>query len=76
MGRAADVYNRKLIIFYGMVIWNLATVFLGLSDNYAELLQSRLILGIGESFSMPASFSLIADYFPVESLAQVSVGDA
>ncbi|CAN0503817.1 unnamed protein product, partial [Ectocarpus sp. 8 AP-2014] len=71
MGRAADLYNRKLIIFYGLVIWNVATVCLGMSDNFVQLLLSRILLGIGESFSMPASYSLIADYFPAESLAQV-----
>lgn len=71
MGRAADLYNRKLIIFYGLVIWNVATICLGMSDNFVQLLLSRILLGIGESFSMPASYSLIADYFPAESLAQV-----
>lgn len=71
MGRAADVYNRKNIVFYGLFIWNLATVCLGLSNTFMQLLFSRILLGIGESFSMPASYSLIADYFPAESLAQV-----
>lgn len=71
MGRAADVYNRKLVIFYGLVIWNFATLCLGWSNNFVELLFSRILLGIGESFSMPASYSLIADYFPPDSLAQV-----
>lgn len=71
MGRAADKYNRKLIIFYGLVIWNVATICLGLSNDYIQLLLSRILLGIGEAFSMPASYSLIADYFPAESLAQV-----
>lgn len=73
MGRAADVYNRKLIVFYGLVIWNVATICLGLSNNFVELLLSRILLGIGESFSMPASYSLIADYFPAESLGQVCI---
>ncbi|CAM9103237.1 unnamed protein product [Ectocarpus sp. 13 AM-2016] len=72
MGRAADLYNRKLIIFYGLVIWNVATVCLGMSENFIQLLLSRILLGIGESFSMPASYSLIADYFPAESLAQAN----
>ena len=72
MGRAADVYNRKLIVFYGLVIWSFATLWLGLSNNFSQLLQSRVLLGIGQSFSMPASFSMIADCFPIESLAQVS----
>lgn len=71
MGRAADLYNRKNILFYGLVIWNLATVFQALSNNFVQLLLSRVLLGIGESFSMPASYSLIADYFPPDVLAQV-----
>eukprot|EP00903_Cladosiphon_okamuranus_P006304 g6182.t1 len=72
MGRAADLFNRKLIIFYGLVIWNVATITLGLSNNFWQLLCSRILLGVGESFSMPASYSLIADYFPAESLAQAN----
>ncbi|CAM9202297.1 unnamed protein product, partial [Sphacelaria rigidula] len=72
MGRAADLYNRRNIIFYGLIIWNLATVGLGLSQNFVGLLFSRIFLGIGESFSIPASYSIIADYFPAESLAQAN----
>lgn len=71
MGRAADLYNRKNIVFYGLVIWNLATVFQGMSTNFVQLLLARVLLGIGESFSMPASYSLIADYFAPDVLAQV-----
>lgn len=76
MGRAADVYNRKLIIFYGMVIWNVAIVGLGLSNNFAQLLLSRIVLGIGQSFGTSASLSMIADYFPPESLGQVRTCEA
>ncbi|CAN0506464.1 unnamed protein product, partial [Laminaria digitata] len=72
MGRAADVYSRKLIVFYGLVIWNLATLCLGLSNNYVQLLLSRILMGIGQSFFPSASFSMIADYFPAESLAQAN----
>uniref|UniRef100_A0A7S2Y1D3 Major facilitator superfamily (MFS) profile domain-containing protein n=1 Tax=Fibrocapsa japonica TaxID=94617 RepID=A0A7S2Y1D3_9STRA len=69
MGRAADLYNRKLIVFLGLAIWNAGVFIQGLSQNYQQLLLSRVILGVGESFSSPASYSLIADYFPKERLA-------
>ena len=72
MGRAADVYSRKAIIFYGMVISNIAILYLGLSNNYVQLLLSRVLLGAGQSCFATASFSIIADYFPAEFLAQVS----
>ena len=71
MGRAVDICNRKLILFYSALVWNFATVCTGLSNNFAQLLLSQILLGMAESSAVPASFSLIADYFPAESLAQV-----
>ena len=63
-GRAADVSSRKLIIFAGCLIWNAALFMIGYSKTYAEVLLWRLALGFGQAFSNPASYSLIADYFP------------
>ena len=71
MGRAADICNRKLILFYSALVWNFATVCIGLSSNFVQLLLSQILLGMAESSLIPASLSLIADYFPAESLAQV-----
>lgn len=56
----------------GLLIWNAAVVLMGFSQNFWQLTVSRVILGIGEAFSAPASYSLIADYFPVESRAEVT----
>eukprot|EP00904_Undaria_pinnatifida_P006872 jgi/Undpi1/3314/HiC_scaffold_15.g06688.m1 len=72
MGRAADICNRKLILFYSALVWNFATVCIGLSSNFVQLLLSQILLGMAESSLVPASFSLIADYFPAESLAQAN----
>ncbi len=44
-------------------MWNLATVGMGLSSGFAGILASRIIMGIGQSTTLPASYSLIADYF-------------
>ena len=72
MGRAVDIYNRKMIIFYGIIIWSFATACIGVSNNFVQLLLSRILLGVAESSATAASISLIADYFPAESLGQVS----
>jgi len=72
MGRAADSFNRRNIIFWGLLIWNVAVVIMAMSSSFTSLLVSRVILGIGESFSAPASYSLIADYFPVEARAEAN----
>ncbi|KAH8091617.1 sphingolipid transporter [Aureococcus anophagefferens] len=71
-GRAADVSSRKLIIFAGCLIWNAALFMIGYSKTYAEVLLWRLALGFGQAFSNPASYSLIADYFPEAQRAQAN----
>jgi MFS family permease len=69
VGRAADKYNRRNIVFLGLLIWNLAVVLMGSANGFGLLLVSRIMLGFGQSFSSPASYSMIADYFPVEQRA-------
>eukprot|EP00617_Octactis_speculum_P003084 CAMPEP_0185776024 /NCGR_PEP_ID=MMETSP1174-20130828/84137_1 /TAXON_ID=35687 /ORGANISM="Dictyocha speculum, Strain CCMP1381" /LENGTH=465 /DNA_ID=CAMNT_0028463793 /DNA_START=19 /DNA_END=1416 /DNA_ORIENTATION=- len=64
MGRAADMYNRKNIITVGCYIWNIALTGMGMSSYFWQLLCWRLVLGFGQAFSNPASYSMIADLFP------------
>ncbi|KAH8054552.1 sphingolipid transporter [Aureococcus anophagefferens] len=45
---------------------------IGYSKTYAEVLLWRLALGFGQAFSNPASYSLIADYFPEAQRAQAN----
>ena len=72
MGRAADTRNRRNIIVLGMVLWNGATVMTGLSNGFWQLFAARVVLGVGEAFSAPASYSLIADYFPAEGRGEAN----
>ncbi len=64
MGRAADRYNRRNIIAAGALIWNISLAGMGTSASFWELLVYRLLLGFGQAFSNPASYSLISDVFP------------
>ncbi len=47
----------------GSLVWNLATVGMSLSSGFVGILVSRIFMGIGQSTTSPASYSLIADYF-------------
>ena len=64
MGRIADRANRRNIIVVGAFIWNLALAGMGTSGSFWQLLVYRLVLGVGQAFSNPASYSMIADVFP------------
>mmetsp|Transcript_98025 Transcript_98025/g.280449 ORF Transcript_98025/g.280449 Transcript_98025/m.280449 type:complete len:490 (-) Transcript_98025:1165-2634(-) len=71
-GRITNQCNRRTLIILGLLIWNGATVLLGTATSFPTLLAARIILGIGEAFSAPASYSLIADYFPSEGRGEAN----
>lgn len=62
-GWLADRVNRVHLIAGGIAAWSVMTVLTGLANSYPELLFARMGVGIGEATLMPASASLIADYF-------------
>jgi len=68
VARAADRgVNRVSIIAYSLIIWSAATAACGFVQNYAQLVASRIAVGIGEAGFGPPAQSLIADhYVPTE----------
>ena len=72
MGKAADTYTRKNIVALGCAIWNVALGGMGMSNSFTELLIGRLVLGFGQAFSNPSSYSMIADLFPPEARAKAN----
>ena len=66
MGRFVDRGNRRMMIFFAMAIWCVATIFCGFAGSFIELFLLRMLVGVGEATLHPAAYSLIADYFPPE----------
>lgn len=62
----ADRSNRARIITISLAAWSLFTATCGLAQNYAQLLVSRLLVGLGEAGCQPPSLSLISEYAPRE----------
>ena len=56
----------------GVAIWNVGMLGIGFSHVFWQLLCARLILGAGQAFSNPASYALIADYFPENKRAEAN----
>ena len=63
-GRLADRVSRKWVLMIALTIWASMTVGLGLAGTFAALIVLRMGVAIGEAFCVPASHSLITDYFP------------
>jgi MFS family permease len=73
LGRLADRISRRNLILAGVSVWSVGTIGCGLSQNFAEIFASRIVVGMGEAALAPAAISLISDYFP-PSLRGTAVG--
>jgi MFS transporter, Spinster family, sphingosine-1-phosphate transporter len=56
--------DRPKVIATCIAIWSAMTVICGLVTSYAQLLTARMLVGVGESGSGPAFFTLIHDRVP------------
>ena len=70
IARLSDRYSRRTIIATGIFLWSLATATCGLARNFWQLFLARIGVGVGEATLTPAAYSMIADYFPKETLGR------
>lgn len=71
LGRFADVWVRRSLIAWGLAIWSGFTVLSGFARSFAELTIYRMGVGMGEASASPASYSMLADYYPPRLRATV-----
>lgn len=63
IARLADRFNRKVLIAASLAVWSSMTALSGLAGGFATLLFFRIGVALGEAGSVPASHSVLADYF-------------
>ena len=56
--------NRVAIIAGSVLVWSAMTALCGRATSYGQLVLFRVGVGVGEAGAVPASHSLITDYFP------------
>lgn len=61
-GYFADRYSRKKVILFSVLVWSVITLWTGFASSFAEMLTSRIFMGISEAFYIPAALALITDY--------------
>lgn len=76
MGILADRRNRIGLLAGAMILWCLGLALTALSTGLWLLVLSKVLLGIANAVTLPASMSLLGDYFPPErrALATSSYG--
>jgi EmrB/QacA subfamily drug resistance transporter len=62
-GRIADIYGRKKIFSYGIMLFTLSTFFLGISVSPLMLLSFRILQGIGGSMIFGTGVAILTSVF-------------
>jgi EmrB/QacA subfamily drug resistance transporter len=63
-GRLGDIFGRRRMFVFGVVIFALSSATAGLAANSTDLVVSRVVQGVGAALMMPATLSIITDAFP------------
>jgi len=61
-GYLADRFGRRKAICGSLFVWSAVTWLTGHASTYDELLLARSLMGLSESFYIPAALALISDY--------------
>jgi EmrB/QacA subfamily drug resistance transporter len=66
-GKLSDIYGRKVILLFGIVVFMVGSVLGGFSQTMMQLIIFRAIQGVGGGALMSMAFSAIGDIFtPIE----------
>ncbi len=64
VARLSDRGNRKWIVGACLATWSLFTAICGASTGFISLLFARIGVGAGEAGAIPATHSMLGDYYP------------
>ncbi len=67
-GALADRFSRRMIIFFSVTVWSLATAACGMAAQFWQLFLARVGVGAGEAGLNPSATSILADLFPRDKL--------
>jgi MFS family permease len=70
--KLSDLYDRKMVLISGLVIFIGGSILSGVSQTFNELLLFRAIQGFGSGDFFPVGLSIVAVIFPPETRARVT----
>jgi EmrB/QacA subfamily drug resistance transporter len=73
-GRVADLFGRRRLFFWGLVVLGAASLVGGLAQNPAMLITARVFQGLATAAVTPAALSLMTTSFPEGPLRQKALG--
>ncbi len=70
-GRLADIFGRKRIFKYGVIIYTVSCLLLGLSTSVAMLISFRVLQGIAAAMVFSTGVAILTSVFPVAERGKV-----
>ncbi|MDP4169458.1 MAG: MFS transporter [Bacillota bacterium] len=70
-GRLSDLFGRKKVFAFGILLFLVGSLLCGLSASMIQLVIFRAIQGIGAGFMMPFPAIIAGDLFPVEKRGKI-----
>ncbi len=70
-GKLADLYGRKKIYLFGMLLFLVGSLLCGLAGSMTALILFRGVQGLGAGALMPLAFTIIADLYPPQQRAKL-----
>jgi MFS family permease len=64
VGLLVDRFGGRIVNAAGIGLWSTATVLTGFTTNFVFMAVTRVVMGMGESTSWPASNRVIREWFP------------
>ncbi len=69
-GALGDLYGRRKIFLFGVVLFTCASTWCGLAADILSLIAARALQGIGAALLVPGSLALISTSFPEDRRGQ------
>ncbi|MGB9660508.1 MAG: MFS transporter [Moorellaceae bacterium] len=72
-GSLGDIWGRKRVFSYTLIVYGVATFLAGLSTNYTMLMLMRFIIGLGLGAEIPVAFTLASEFAPAAHRGRMTV---
>lgn len=63
-GKLSDLFGRKRIVVFGVVLFLVASALCGFSQPTGPLIAIRVLQGAGSASIFTSAFAVVADLFP------------
>lgn len=71
-GTMGDMYGRRPVLLFGLVVFTLGSLFAGSAESMMQLIAFRGVQGIGAGILTSNAFALLGDVYPVEQMARMT----